>query len=325
VLVATVIWAAFDIPRGHWLVISVFLCLRATYSQTVDRVFQRIGGTALGGVIAAVLLAVVRGETELALVIFCCAFIGFTLSPVSYFFWLCFCTPLVMMLVDFGTPVSWDQTLVRIGLNVAGGLIALGAARLLWPSIGSFKLPDVLADLCSSLATLVRQAAVSQEPLTGPLIRAREAADAVAELIDRMAQEPTPDVGLVDCLRDAVGAARRIHDHVITVAGMSRAEEGDIGPVSSILLQIADHLDEVSDALRAGDTPVPTLDIDDLLADLDDYLSSLAERRRAEVAAGTTLDESTPLRRDLLSVAVVQHTLRSLYDDVRALDAALCR
>jgi uncharacterized membrane protein YccC len=325
VFVATVIWAAFDIPRGYWLVISVFLCLRATYSETVNRVFQRIGGTALGGVLAAVLLAVVRGETELAVVIFCCAFIGFTLSPVSYVFWLCFCTPLVMMLIDFGASVPWDQTLVRIGLNVGGGLIALAAARLLWPSAGTFQLPAALADLCSSLAELVRDAAVSEDVLNRPLIRAREAADTISGLIGRMAQEPSPDTGLIDCLRDTVAVANRIRDRVIAVAGMSRAEQGGIGPVRSILLQVADHLDEVAGALRAGDTAVPTLDIEDLLADLDDHLASLAKRRRAEVAAGTTLEESTPLRRDLRSVATVRYTLRSLYEDVRELDAALCR
>jgi uncharacterized membrane protein YccC len=326
VFVATVIWAAFDIPRGHWLVISVFLCLRSTYTETVSRVFQRIGGTALGGVLAAVLLAVVQGGSELALVIFCCAFIGFTLSPVSYVFWICFCTPLIMMLVDFGAPVPWDQSLVRIGLTIAGGALALAAARLLWPSSGTARIPDMLADLAAAHGDLVRAAADPEEMiLARPLARAGETAADVNALLGPMARQPSPDTALIGGVRSAVAAADRIRDHVIAVAGMSRAEEGEVGPVSSLLLQIADHLHELAGALRAGDAAMPALNLGDLLADLDVHLSSLARRRRAEVAGGTTLDQSTPLRRDLESTASIRLTLRSLYDDVRELGRALRR
>jgi uncharacterized membrane protein YccC len=325
VFVATVIWAAFDIPRGYWLVISVFLCLRNTYGETVSRVFERIGGTALGGVLAAILLAVVRGETELALVIFFCAFIGFTLSPVSYVFWMCFCTPLVMLLVDFGAPVAWSQTVVRIGATIGGGVLALAAARLLWPSSDTASQSAVLARLCSALGDLVRTATSSEEALAQPLAQSREAADVLTDLAGRLAQEPSPDTELIGCLREAVAVANRIRDQVIAVAGMSRAEQGEMGPVSSILIQVADHLEEVAGALESGDASLPTLDIDDLLADLDGYLSSLAKRRRAEVAGETAVAESTPLRQDLLSVAAVRHALRGLHGDVRELDRVLYR
>jgi uncharacterized membrane protein YccC len=325
VLVATVIWAAFEIPHGHWLVIAVFLCLRNTYGETVSRVLERTGGTALGGILAAILLAVARGQTELAVIIFVCAFIGFTLSPVSYIFWMCFCTPLIMTLVDFGFPVSWDQAVVRIVLTVGGGLLALAAARLLWPSSGTVQLPAVLAPLCTTLSDLVRTAAISGNGLAQPLARSREAADAVTTLGGRMAQEPTPDLGLVGRLRDAAAIANRIRDQVITVTALSRAEQGEMGPVSSLLIQIGDHLERVAAALERGEVRVPGLDLDELLGDLDGHLSSLVRRRRAEVAGGTALEETTPLHQELLSVAAVRHALRGMYADVRELDVVLTR
>jgi hypothetical protein len=140
-----------------------------------------------------------------------------------------------------------------------------------------------------------------------------------------MAHEPSPDIRLVGRLRDAVAATNRIRDEVITVTGLSQVEKGEMAPVNEILVQLAGHLEEGADRLAAGEVSLPALDLDDLLTDLDHYLASLAKRRRAEVAAGTAMEASTPLDQDLRSVAAVRGALRGMYEDVRELDAALSR
>jgi uncharacterized membrane protein YccC len=327
-LVAMVIWVAFDLPFGYWLLITAVFCLQGTYGETVERVVQRIGGSALGGVLAAVLLSLAPGKTALALIIFCIAWLAFALRPINYTVWAFFMTPLAMMILDFGLPVPWSESAIRIALNIGGGALAVLAARLLWPSAGVADPSALSARLSDSLAWLIRVAAEPAEeapPLTAALQAVGKATEEIVDMVNRLAHHPAPDLERVARLREAVTTAQRIRDHVITVTGMSRAEPGDAGPVTSILNQVADHLEQTADALQVGDASLPILNLDDVLADLDEHLSSLAKRRRAEVAAGTTLDETTPLRRDLLSAAAVRHALRGLRADVSELTTVLSR
>ncbi|MCW2914888.1 MAG: hypothetical protein JWN52_2956 [Actinomycetia bacterium] len=327
-LVAMVIWVGFDVPHGYWLLITAVICLQGTYGETVEMVVQRIGGGALGGVLAAVLLSLAPGKTALALIIVCMVWIAFTLRPINYTVWTFSLTPLIMMILDFGAPVPWSEAVIRIFLNIGGGVLAVLAARLLWPSAGVHDPSALFARLSGSLGALVRVAAAPAEeapPLIASLQSARKATEEVADMARRLAHHPVPDLERVARLREAVAAAQRIRDHVITVTGMSRAEPGEAGPVTSILNQVADHLEETASALQVGDSSLPILDLDDLLADLDEHLSSLAKQRRAEVIAGMTPEETTPLRRDLLSAAAVRHALRGLRADVSDLTTALSR
>jgi uncharacterized membrane protein YccC len=327
-LAAMVIWAWMGIPHGHWLPLSVLFCLRGTYGETVSRVLERVGGTALGSILAAVLLVLSPGHPTLAAIIFGLAVFGFVLSPVSYLFWVVLCTPLVMLIIDFGVPVPWSAAGVRIVLTIGGSALALAGARLLWPAAPTTQLPELLAALLERHAEVIRSAAEELDPLVSDqddrpsladrLRPARSAAEVVTAEADRLVHDPLPDTELVNRLREAARAAHRIRDELITLAGMAKAESSGAGPVAAILERMADYLEESAEALHSGDPP-PPLELDDLLADLDAQLTSLVKRRRDEVQGGTDLDISTPLRTDLLSVAAVRHAVRALRSDTQAL------
>jgi uncharacterized membrane protein YccC len=326
-LVAMVVWAEAHLPHGHWLPLAALMCLRGTYGETVSRVSQRIGGTAIGAVAAALLLVLSPGHYTLAAIIFVFAVFGFAVIPVSYLWWVILCTPLVMMLIDFAVPVPWDTAAIRIGLTIAGSMLALLAARLLWPAAPTDQLPAVVATMLDRHAEVIRAVANADDAqgALSPWLRpAQDAARRLSTETDRMAHDPAPDSRLIGRLREAITSAHRIRDEAITVAGMVRAESAAIGPVSAILERLADHLAEAADIVRAGDGAgsLPTLDLDDLLKDLDGQLALLVKRRRAEVVeGGTDLSDTTPLRRDLLSVAAVRHAVRSLRDDTQTLAA----
>lgn len=330
VAVAMAIAAALRVPHGHWLTITVLLSLRGTYGETVARVVQRIAGTAIGAVLAAVLLALVTGQVAAALILFVCALLGFTLRSVNYGYWALFGTPLVMMLLDFSTPADWTAAGIRIGLTIAGGLLALLAARLLWPAGTAQLLPGRLARLLSAHAELARSAAAVVDGAADGLPRdrftaAERATDEVADARDRLAHEPLPAPEQIALLRTSVRAAQQVRDHLIAVTRMSREDIDDTGPIAGILDRVADHLDEVAGAISAeerepaaGDR-VPALDLTDRLADLDDHLAALARRRRTELSDGAAADETTPLRRALLQAAGVRYTLRALRSDAESL------
>ncbi|MFC5749184.1 FUSC family protein [Actinomadura rugatobispora] len=329
---------ALDLPHGQWMTITAMFSLRGTYGQTVDRVVQRVGGTAVGSAIAALLLALAPDQTATALIIFAFALVSFTLRAVNFVYWELFNTVVAMMLLGFSVPSTWVDAGERIGLTIAGGLLAFLAVRLLWPTGHAERLPVQADRLLSVHADLARSAAAVVEGNLerlphDQLVAAERAAETLADTRSRLVHERLPDEDLIDRLGNAVDAAHRVRDNLIAIGRMTREHEVDAGPLPEILDRLADHLEEVADSLDepepaldegSPDAPSPNERLDEEFSDLDTHLSALARRRREEIKAGVSTDEFTPLRHALLQSSGTRYTARSLRADVETLIENTC-
>ncbi|MFI0486455.1 FUSC family protein [Actinomadura sp. 9N215] len=322
--------AALGLSHGHWMTITAMLSLRATYGETVEHVVQRVGGTAAGSVVAAVILTLAPDEPAVAVIIFCSALAGFTMRAVNYTYWALFGTPLAMMLLDFSTPADWLTAGERIVLTFAGALMTYLAVRLLWPAGHLERLPVQLGRLLGTHARLVRTTA---DVLAGEIVRlpnetitaADRSADAVAQTRTRLRQERLPDTELIAELGTAVDAAHRTRDHLIAVARLSREEAVDTGPIPEILDRLADELEEAAEELEDVENldpkaaAMPAEELSEELADLDTHLSTLTRRRRAEIKSGATGDDFTPVQHALFQVSGTRYTIRELRRDTGTL------
>ncbi|GAA2150324.1 FUSC family protein [Actinomadura napierensis] len=334
-VVSMALAAGLHIPHGHWLTITAMLSLRATYGETVERLMQRVGGTAAGSVVAAVVLTLAPVQPVVAVIVFVFALAGFALRPINFTYWGLFGTPLAMMLLDFSAPADWRVAGERIGLVAGGTVLSFLAVRLLWPAGHLERLPVQLGRMLSVHADIVRAAAdvAGGEQVRLPqekVVTAERSAEAVAETGDRLGHERVPDTELIRRLRDAVRAAHRVRDHLIAVARVTREEAVDAGPVPEILDRLADQLEEAAamleDPADAEDLKArsPAEELEEELADLDSYLEKLTKRRRAEIKSGVGREEFTPLRHALLQVSGTRYTIRSLRRDTgRVINASL--
>jgi uncharacterized membrane protein YccC len=301
----------FHLPYGYWLPITVMFCLRDSYGGTVERVTQRVGGATVGAIGAALALAVAPGLATLVILVFVGAAFGFALAPVNHLYWMTFATPLTMLLIDFTQRLAWHAAGWRIALTVAGGAIALVAARALWPA-GTLRLvPGRLDQLLHTHAELVRTVATRFAGRPGAAVHERlaDAAAAAVTLEDslvRLGQEPTPPVDPLRRLREATTIARRLRDYLATLDALTEDRPVDAGPVVAVLRRVADHLDGTD----PGD-----LDLGDLLRELDDHLACLCRRRKAEIARSGDADMVTALREALVQVAGARHAVRALAAD----------
>lgn len=315
------------VPHGHWLTITVVASLRDSYGDTVTRVVKRIGGTAIGAIVAALALAIVPHQATLIVLVFVGAALGFTVRPVNHAHWMAFATPMIMLLVDYSTPMSWSAAAWRIGLTVAGGLLALAAARALWPAGTIGLLPTRLARLMRMHARLARAVAARFDGDADASIRRcmEDAAAAAADVDDsatRLGSEPAPPMDLVRRLRDATALARRLRDDVQSLGALQQ-DRADAGPLPAILERVAHHLEEGADALVSDEGAVAELRLDDLLEEFDRHLAELTRRRRAELDDGVGTDALTTLRRSLVQVAAARHALRGLTSDAERLRQAV--
>jgi uncharacterized membrane protein YccC len=129
-------------PYDHWLTITVVATM-PNFSLTYTRALERIAGTALGGAIAAAVGLIATTPISIAVAMFLLSTSAFAIRAVSFGLFMMALAPLVVLLVETGAPDTgeWSIAAARAALTMIGGLIAVGANLLLWPS----REPDLLA------------------------------------------------------------------------------------------------------------------------------------------------------------------------------------
>jgi hypothetical protein len=130
---------AYTLHHEHeyerWLVITLLMTMQPHFSQTWQRMLERIGGTVLGGLVASILSLAVHTPLIVSLAMFPLAVIAFTLRKVSFGLFLSALTPMIILLVESATPGASeiDIAMMRALYTVLGGVIALICSLALWP------------------------------------------------------------------------------------------------------------------------------------------------------------------------------------------------
>jgi hypothetical protein len=118
----------------HWFVITLLVTMQPYFSLTWQRMLERIGGTVLGGVVAAALGLAVHTPLTVSLALFPLAVIAFAVRRVSFALFLCALTPMVILLVESTVPGSSevDIALMRALYTILGGVLAVICSLVLW-------------------------------------------------------------------------------------------------------------------------------------------------------------------------------------------------
>nr|WP_294548717.1 FUSC family protein [uncultured Rhodopila sp.] len=123
-------------PYDHWLTITVVATMQPYYSLTYTRAVERIVGTALGGVVAAAVGLVCTTPLAIAAAMFPLSMLALSVRAVSFGLFMAALTPLIVLLVETGAPDTgeWRIAAARAALTTLGGVIAVAAGFLLWPT-----------------------------------------------------------------------------------------------------------------------------------------------------------------------------------------------
>ncbi|GAA2769360.1 FUSC family protein [Nonomuraea dietziae] len=291
---------------GRWMVFTVLIGLRPTYGDTFDRVVLRVAGTIVGSTAAAFLLAAVPGQGTLVAVVWIFAMLGFALREVSYAYWSTFATPLALMLMDFSIQLNWNAAGARVALTVAGGVLAVLAARLLWPRGEAGKVCDLVVDLLREHARMVRTLVDRDlDRLPDRTEAAGQAAEKLSESLDTLEKEPGGQAP--EELRQAVTDARRLRDDTILLAAVMRGAPEGTDATVAILDAVADRMEAVAEAVRQDKAPPEADELDAGLADMASRVDTLVEEAEGGQAAS--------VRRELRHAVAAHPALRTLTAD----------
>jgi uncharacterized membrane protein YccC len=128
-----IIWVG---PFQHWLTITAVLTMQPYFAATWQRALERIGGTALGAAIGALLAFLPQSSIMTAVLVFPLSIIGFSVRQVSYGAFIACLTPLIVVLIEVVVPGqgAWVTAGMRLLYTLVGGIVAVGCCLVLWPS-----------------------------------------------------------------------------------------------------------------------------------------------------------------------------------------------
>ncbi len=132
-LAYTMIWFT---PYDHWLTMTIVATMQPFFALTFARAVERVIGTILGGLAAAAVGLLCTTPLSIGIAMFPLAVIALSIRAVNFGLFMMALTPLVVLLVETSQPdtAEWRIALARAALTAIGGVLAVGASFVLWPS-----------------------------------------------------------------------------------------------------------------------------------------------------------------------------------------------
>jgi uncharacterized membrane protein YccC len=218
---AYIVTRLLGLPHATWALVGLLTTLRPDWDDTRSRITKRLVGMAGGCVLTAALLSLTRHHSPLwvVLAIAACGGIARPMRQFNYGYWPIFGTPVLLLLVDFSTPLNGTDVAFRMIDNALGALLAFTAAVFFWPARQQLQIPGQIGRVLDTHARFLERVATIIE--SGPP-QAREnnhgkAEAAAAELAssrDRIAGQPFPPAALLSEIDATVSAAGRLRDLV---------------------------------------------------------------------------------------------------------------
>ncbi len=260
------------LEKPYWIVLTAALVLKPDLGSVFARGVQRTLGTLVGVVVGVALVAVVPHGAWLLLPLAACAFAFPYGRSRNYGLLSTFVTPLVLLLIDFGTRVDGRVALDRLLDTVIGAGVVLVVGYLCWPATWRPRLGEHVAAGVEALAGYARVAFGADRSLVGPARRRAYGAmsDVRAELQSTLA-EPPPLSRLAAAWWPMIAQLEKTADDLSEAA--ARARHPAARPPGDDVAQLVAGFDDLAAALRGHreprDLPDPASPLlDDLAGDL---------------------------------------------------------
>jgi uncharacterized membrane protein YccC len=265
-LAAMAVTRALHLERAYWATLTAVLLLQPYLPATITRGFQRVGGTILGGLIAAAITAIVHDPLGIAIAAFGFAAISAAVLQLNYGLYALFLTPTFILLAEVHARDTHLIELRIVNTLLGAGLAVIGAIAL-WPSRESSRAGDRLADAIDAAAGYVREvfaAVAGQAPARAAAViaarrRAGRALNNADLSLDRLAAEgPPPEV-----LESHMTLATMTRRLAATLSAFATARHvADPGAAAGALAttgaEVEHFLRGVAEALRSErSTPAP--------------------------------------------------------------------
>jgi uncharacterized membrane protein YccC len=269
-----IIYSTTHLLMGYWVTLTVMLVLKPNLGVTFTRFFQRVGGTILGALIAAILLFAVSSQPILDIIIMLTVFLGVALMAANYGSSVVFSSIFILLIADMtdiNNTMGWKFAGFRILNTCIGAGLAFGSHYLLWPNWERDRLPSQLATALAEARTYFSDVmAVYQgtREYDSTIIRQRRrtglAIVNAQASFQGLLREPKLDREVVEPVTTLLVYLRRFTG-AVTVLAVHLEHVGAIVPLPELATfecQISLVLEQLADAVdrQIAPSPLPALE-----------------------------------------------------------------
>ncbi|SEQ09230.1 FUSC family protein [Microlunatus flavus] len=270
--VAETVRLLVPLEKPYWIVLTAALVLKPDLGSIFARGVQRTLGTLVGVLLGVAVVAVVPHGGWLLVPMALLAFAFPYGRNLNYGLLSTFITPLVLLLIDFGTRVDGRTAVDRLIDTAIGAGIVLVVGYLCWPGTWRPRLGEHVAAGAEALAAYARVAFGADRSLVGPARRQAYGAmsDVRSELQSTLA-EPPPLSRQAAAWWPMIAQLEKTTDDLSEAA--ARARHPAARPPADDVQRLAAGFDDLAEALRGHRPPHDVPDpgsalLDDLAGDL---------------------------------------------------------
>jgi uncharacterized membrane protein YccC len=286
--------------RGYWIPMTVVIVLKPNFGGTLQRSVQRITGTVLGALLAALLVWASGEPWLLWAVLPFFVFATFALRNFNYTLFSLALTPTVLLMLDIAHPITVTDSFLRVLHTIIGSILALLSGYLLFPLWESRRLPLHIAEALRAEAAFLRalRDAVlgkNERPISEFRRDAAVAVSNAATAGQRLLSEPADRRGDVESSLAAVNNCRRILHALAAISDYLTRESIQLKPdqVIGYAQTLAQALEDLANSLVNETEPRPLSDLSALLEKLENLVPPAFDTLNASKTSGETTQNST--------------------------------
>jgi uncharacterized membrane protein YccC len=252
---ASLLAAALHFQRSYWVTVTAIIVLQPHGVATVRRALQRVGGTVVGGIFAALLTRLVRDPLELAPILFFLCWMAVAVRRMNYAAFATLITPIFVLLAEAGASGP-HLTRTRIVDTLAGGALALVGGLTLWPTRELERMPALIAKVLGAdleyLRAVLRDS--PEEALSATRRRIGLAAANAEAALQRLLGESHPSAR-VEPVMALLAFARRMSASITSLR--------DARPPPDVAVRLEANLAMLVEAAQGPTAPPPLLELDE--------------------------------------------------------------
>ncbi|NOT74108.1 MAG: hypothetical protein HOP08_04205 [Cyclobacteriaceae bacterium] len=150
-LLGYVISVSLSLTQVYWVLLTIVTILKPVYSVSRQRNFQRLGGTLLGALLAAVAIYFVTDRAALLVMMIFSMIMSYSFLRINYFGFVLFLTIYIIITFHFLNPSEFT-TLIEKRLidTLIGSVIAAFCARFILPVWGREEIETSLREMLTA-------------------------------------------------------------------------------------------------------------------------------------------------------------------------------